>query len=248
MRSNLLWIQNILGLLGSILNISLQLAPMPAIIEGFKKMEIKNMTINYFIVGIVQGILWIGYGLNIHDIVVYGPNITIYILFTIYLNITIYVKSRFNLFYMTNIPLLILCLLSCTLFPEIVNVVGATIVSICWQTTNVETMRLALKYKDQGYINFLLSLVTFSCFTCMALYSLMIKAYVMFLPYFYGTILNFVNMYIYYWAGGKIASNDCFIVLIFKILKPENTTGSENSADIDNTKPINDDKASNIIN
>ena len=116
-------LKEILGLLGSILNISLQLSPMPAIYEGFKKMEIKSMTISYFVVGIIQGIFWIGYGLNISDIVVYGPNITIYILFTIYLNVVIYVKSKFNLFYLTNIPLAILCIISCSFFPAAVNVI-----------------------------------------------------------------------------------------------------------------------------
>ena len=189
-------IKEILGLLGSILNISLQLSPMPEIINGLKKMDIKNLTISYFVVGITQGIFWIGYGLNISDIVVYGPNITIYLLFTIYLNITIYVKSRYHLFYLTNIPLAILCFLSCRYFTESINVVSATIVSMFWQTTNLETMRLALKYHDSAYINLLLSIVTFCCFVIMSIYSLMIKAYVMFIPYFYGSILNFINIYI----------------------------------------------------
>lgn len=215
-------LKEILGLLGSILNISLQLSPMPGIIEGYKKMDIKNLTISYFVVGIVQGIFWIGYGLNISDIVVYGPNITIYILFSIYLNIVIYIKSRFNLFYLTNIPLAFLCLISCTILPELVNVVGATIVSIFWQTTNVETMRLALKYYDSAYINLLLSIVTFSCFVIMSIYSLLIKAYIMFIPYFYGSILNFINIYIYYWAERKISKNDWLILKIKGILSSEN--------------------------
>ena len=219
--------KEILGLLGSILNISLQLSPMPGIIEGFKKMDIKNLTISYFVVGIVQGIFWIGYGLNISDIVVYGPNITIYLLFSIYLNVVIYIKARYNLFYMTNIPLACLCFISCKYLPEIVNVVGATIVSIFWQTTNVETMRLALKYYDSAYINLLLSVVTFSCFVIMSLYSLLIYAYIMFIPYFYGSILNFINIYIYYWAEKKIKKNDCLIEKIKVILKPETSDDIE---------------------
>ena len=215
-------IKEILGLLGSILNISLQLSPMPEIINGLKKMDIKNLTISYFVVGITQGIFWIGYGLNISDIVVYGPNITIYLLFTIYLNITIYVKSRYHLFYLTNIPLAILCFLSCRYFTESINVVSATIVSMFWQTTNLETMRLALKYHDSAYINLLLSIVTFCCFVIMSIYSLMIEAYVMFIPYFYGSILNFINIYIYFWAEHKIAKEDCLIQKLTSILKPDN--------------------------
>ena len=241
-------IKEILGILGSILNISLQLSPMPGIIDGFKKMEIKSMTISYFVVGIIQGIFWIGYGLNISDIVVYGPNITIYILFTIYLNVVIYVKSRFKLFYLTNIPLAILCLISCSFLPELVNVCGATVVSIFWQTTNVETMRLALKNYDSAYINLLLSVVTFSCFVIMSLYSLLIKAYIMFIPYFYGSILNFINMYIYYWAERKIAKDDCFIEKIKTILKSESYSDEiENIQKLKNPEFMKEEKNTNFI-
>jgi hypothetical protein len=237
-------IKEILGLLGSILNISLQLSPMPEIINGLKKMDIKNLTISYFVVGITQGIFWIGYGLNISDIVVYGPNITIYLLFTIYLNITIYVKSRYHLFYLTNIPLAILCFLSCRYFTESINVVSATIVSMFWQTTNLETMRLALTYHDSAYINLLLSIVTFCCFVIMSIYSLMIEAYVMFIPYFYGSILNFINIYIYAWCLNKINQNNWFILKIIFILKADVI---EKDKDIKNPEFMNEDKTNNLI-
>ena len=237
-------IKEILGLLGSILNISLQLSPMPEIINGLKKMDIKNLTISYFVVGITQGIFWIGYGLNISDIVVYGPNITIYLLFTIYLNITIYVKSRYHLFYLTNIPLAILCFLSCRYFTESINVVSATIVSMFWQTTNLETMRLALTYHDSTYINLLLSIVTFCCFVIMSIYSLMIEAYVMFIPYFYGSILNFINIYIYAWCLNKINQNNWFILKIIFILKADVI---EKDKDIKNPEFMNEDKTNNLI-
>ena len=237
-------IKEILGLLGSILNISLQLSPMPEIINAYKRMDIKNLTISYFVVGITQGIFWIGYGLNISDIVVYGPNITIYILFSFYLNVTIYIKARYNLFYLTNIPLAILCIFSCSYFPSSVNVVSATIVSIFWQTTNVETMKLALKYRDSAYINLLLSIVTFSCFVIMAIYSLLIEAYVMFIPYFYGSILNFINIYIYFWCLDKINKDDFFIRKISSLLKANEV---ENNKDIKNPEFMMDDKNKNLI-
>ena len=237
-------IKEILGLLGSILNISLQLSPMPEIINAYKRMDIKNLTISYFVVGITQGIFWIGYGLNISDIVVYGPNITIYILFSFYLNVTIYIKARYNLFYLTNIPLAILCFFSCSYFPSSVNVVSATIVSIFWQTTNVETMKLALKYRDSAYINLLLSIVTFSCFVIMAIYSLLIEAYVMFIPYFYGSILNFINIYIYFWCLDKINKDDCFIRKISSLLKANEV---ENNKDIKNPEFMMDDKNKNLV-
>ena len=239
-------IKEILGLLGSILNISLQLSPMPEIINAYKRMDIKNLTNSYFVVGITQGIFWIGYGLNISDIVVYGPNITIYILFSIYLNVVIYIKARYNLFYLTNIPLGILCFFACSYFPASINVVSATVVSIFWQTTNVETMKLALKYKDSAYINLLLSIVTFSCFVIMSIYSILIEAYVMFIPYFYGSILNFINIYIYFWCLNKINNDDCFIRNISSILKANDANTGEEK-ELKNPEFMKEDNNFNLI-
>ena len=134
------------------------------------------------------------------------------------------------------------------LFTSSINVVSATIVSIFWQTTNVETMRLALKNYDSAYINLLLSAVTFSCFVIMSIYSLLIKAYIMFIPYFYGSILNFINIYIYYWAEGKIAKDDCLIQKIKNILKPENISEEmEKKENLKNPEFMKDEKNKNLI-
>ena len=132
----------------------------------------------------------------------------------------------------------------CMYFPSSVNVVSATIVSIFWQTTNLETMKLALKYKDSAYINLLLSIVTFSCFVIMWIYSLMIEAYVMFIPYFYGSILNFINIYIYLWCLDKIKENDCFIQKINALLRVDN---NEKNNEIKNPEFMKDDKDNNLI-
>ena len=133
---------------------------------------------------------------------------------------------------------------SCTYFTSSINVVSATIVSIFWQTTNVETMRLALKHHDSDYINLLLSIVTFSCFVIMAIYSLLIEAYVMFIPYFYGSILNFINIYIYCWCKNKLSLNECFINILISLLRVEDT---ENNKDIKNPEFMKEDKNDNLI-
>ena len=110
-------------------------------------------------------------------------------------------------------------------------------------------MRLALKNYDSAYINILLSIVTFSCFVIMSLYSLLIKAYVMFIPYFYGSILNFINIYIYYWAERKISKEDCFIQKLCSILKPENYSEDIEGKgdDIKNPHFMKDEKEKNFV-
>ena len=110
-------------------------------------------------------------------------------------------------------------------------------------------MRLALKNYDSAYINILLSIVTFSCFVIMSLYSLLINAYIMFIPYFYGSILNFFNIYIYYWAERKISKEDCLIQKLCAVLKPENISESieGKSEDIKNPDFMNGEKDKNFI-
>ena len=71
-------------------------------IEGFRKGDIKSMTIGYFVAGITQACLWIGYGACLKDFFVYFPNLTCATLFLIYLNMLIYVKKKYNLFYLLN--------------------------------------------------------------------------------------------------------------------------------------------------
>ena len=50
----------------------------------------------------------------------------------------------------------------------------------------------------------------------------MIKAYIMFIPNFYGFVINSINLFLYYWAGGYFSKDNCFISILNSILKPEN--------------------------
>ena len=50
----------------------------------------------------------------------------------------------------------------------------------------------------------------------------MINAYIMFIPNFYGSIINTINLFLYYWAGGYFNKDNCFISILNSLLKPEN--------------------------
>ena len=74
----------------------------------------------------------------------------------------------------------------------------------------------------------------------------------MFIPYFYGSILNFINIYIYFWAERKISKNDCLIEKLFAILKPENYSeeikGKDgNINDLKNPEFMKDEKGTNLV-
>ena len=117
--------------------------------------------------------------------------------------------------------------------PEHVCDTSASIISIVWQTTNLETIRLALRYHSQEYINPLLSFISFLCFSFACLYSILIRAYIMFIPNFYGTLINIINLYLYYWAGGVFNKDSALANYLNRILKIEKIQDDINSNNID---------------
>ena len=215
-------IKALFGTVAMTFSILLQIGPIPGMIEGFRKGDVKNMTISYFMTGLIQTLFWLGYAIIIHDYYVGVPSFTMLVLFGIDLNVLIYIKRRFNLFILLNSFLIILAFIIIKYLPEHACDTSATIISVVWQTTNAETIRLALKYYSQDYINPLLSWISFVCFTTYWIYSLMIKAYIMFIPNFYGFVINSINLFLYYWAGGYFSKDNCFISILNSILKPEN--------------------------
>ena len=86
------------GMLGTTFSLFLQVSPIPGMIEGFRKGDVKSMTIGYFITGITQASLWIGYGACLRDFFIYFPNVTCASLFLAYLNMLIYVKKKYHLY------------------------------------------------------------------------------------------------------------------------------------------------------
>ena len=223
------------GLITLLLNAFLQISPIPGMIEGFRKNEIKSMTIGYFMTGITQSCFWLGYGVCLKDFFVYFPNIPFITLFTIYLNMLIYVKKEYRYFFILNCSIIFELIFILSFLPEIVCVSSASIISLVWQTTNTETMRLALKYHSKDYINPQVSFVSFICFSFNSLYSLLIHAYIMMIPNLYGALMNLTNIFLYFWARGYFANDNAIVHLLTAILKPEKLRDDNNlKPNIDN--------------
>lgn len=222
-----------IGLVCICFGLLLQVSPIPGMIDGCRKGDIKSMTIGYFMAGITQACFWIGYGACLKDFFVYFPNITTASLFTIYLNMLIYVKKKFNYFYILNFMIIFELFVILSFLPVHVCDTSAAIISLIWQSTNAETIRLALKYKSPEYINPLLSFISLLSFFFSCFYSVLIKGYMMFIPNFYGLIINIINIYLYYWAKGFFSKQNCLVDILCKILKPENIQEEVNSNNID---------------
>lgn len=238
-------IKGLVGLLATLFSFALQVSPIPEVIDGFRKGDIKNLTVSYFMTGISQALFWIGYAVRINDLYILTPNITVTILFGIYMNSLIYIKKRYNLFYILNPIIIIGVYLIVKYLPEHVCDTSGTIISFVWQSTNSETLRLALRYHDQAYINFLVSLISWTDFVLFWVYALMIHGYIMFIPNFYGFIINSINLYLYFWAGGYFAENNCFVNMLKTLLRTDNIEPSDNTnpvlksnIDYDNSKEV----------
>lgn len=218
-----------IGSITLILNLFLQMSPIPGMIEGFRKNEIKSMTIGYFMAGITQSCFWLGYGVCLRDFFVYFPNFPCITLFTIYLNMLIYVKKEYKYFFILNSAIFLELIFILSFVPEKVCVTSATLISLVWQTTNAETMRLALKYHSRDYINPQVSFVSFTSFFFNSLYSILIHAYIMFIPNCYGALINLTNIFLYYWARGYFSNDNIIIHILNAILKPENIKDNDNN-------------------
>ena len=139
--------------------------------------------------GITQSCFWLGYGVCLKNFVVYFPNLPFITLFTIYLNILIYIKKEYLYFFILNSAIILEIIFILLFLSEKVCVISASLISLVWQTTNTQTMRLALKYYSKDYINPQLSFVSFTAFFFNSLYSILIHAYIMLIPNLYAAFI-----------------------------------------------------------
>ena len=227
----------LLGTLGTVLSICLQLSPVPAMYRGIKEMQLKSITLSYFIMGIVQSTFWGCYGYNIKDPFVFGVNMIGVTLFTIYMNMLFYINNQKKNYLMINIPLLILFIVAITILGELLNLYLAVIVACMWQSATVPTMKMALAKKDCSFVNILLCYVSFANFIVWILYGIMIGTYLMAFQNTVSATFMAMNIYIYFWATGMIKNDDdCGINLLRKILRVDNSDSYYNQEDITTKK------------
>lgn len=216
------FIVSFVGLLGDLFAFGLQLSPSPAILQGIKDMEVKSLTLYYFITGIINAILWACYGFGADDIFIWGINLVGTILFVIYMNCFIYIqRSPTNLYLYSNGGLGALFLFCKFAIPYQFNMYAAAVIGIVWQSTTLTTMRLALKNKDSSFINILLCYISFLNFVDWTIYGILVRTFIIyFVNGTCGTIM-FMNIYIYYWTINQISEDDCLILFLKKVLPSE---------------------------
>lgn len=212
-------LKEFLGTLGVVLNFVLQLAPMKATIEGIKLGYVKSLTVQYFAVAIYQTEFWFTYGMALNDFFIYFPTASALFLFMFYMNTIIYLNKTPLLFFYINVPYIVLTYLVYNyLYYQYCAVLG-TMMGICWQSTNIINIRKVLSTKDSGFINLPLSWVSWLVFFIYWVYSILIEAWILFVPNFVGWWFNNFMLLVYYWANDYIADKNTIVLLTMTIFR-----------------------------
>jgi hypothetical protein len=208
---------DLIGTLGFLITFFLIIAPAKSIYEGIQKMEIKNLTLEYFLIGIIQSICWDTFGHKSDDLYVYITNDVAIFFYIVYLNCFLYInrKTMHILYYDASI-LLVIVFFATSVSAKISSFL-ASIISCIWQLTTIRNLRTSISLKDASFINLFLALMSLIVFGLWALYSILTNNFVMLIPNFVGLVLWGINITIYYWACNSIP-DDHFGIKIIKTL------------------------------
>lgn len=218
-KTNQMVFAEIFGTLGMVSAFVLGLSPIPGIYEGYKNMDIKNITYSYLICAICNCSLWLLYGIKGDDFFLFLTNGFLLILFLIYFSIFLFIKKEeifrigIYIFGVIISMIMIYTLLS-------MNFIGnlALFFNSVWSLTALENLKVCLKYKDPKLINIQISLVTTFCSLCWLLYGISINHICIMVPNFIGFILWAANLIAYYWSIEKITDQNIVIVYLKKIV------------------------------
>jgi hypothetical protein len=207
------------------------LSPLPAIIQGVRKKEIKNLAFKFLTIGLFSAMMWTAYGLQLRDTTVIISNSFGVLFHIFYMNSFIYIKYCQNLkeqlqemikeiaiynFIAWGIFLLFLKVLPVNL----VGIIGTILVLFVF-TALFEKIRISLIKKDSTYINMLLTCVLLSCNVMWITYGLKQNDIFLYGPNLYGFIVNNITLIVYFWTKEHIRHDNEIILFLKTILKVE---------------------------
>lgn len=230
----------ITGFLGNLQGLIFQLTPIPTIYNGLIDGEIKSITLSYFLINLINMTFWFCYGLKINDFFIYALNIPGIFLFTIYINIYIYLHLNKFFFLFINTSLFMLFLVSYKIFSYQLNIFFGTLVGLISQTTTIPTMRSALLKKDSGFINIdLMYVFLFGCVDWL-IFGILKNIYLMVFSNLIQGIFAITNIFIYLWAIGYIENEHLFILILKKIMscKDDDEKSNESKKNSDKEEKI----------
>lgn len=204
------------GTLGMILAFCLGASPIPSLYQGYKDMEINNITIIYLLSAVSNCSLWTLYGIKQKDTYICFTNGVLLLLFLLYLFIFLYIKKE--RYIKIAVIFYIISSADSMIYAFIpANIIGfaAFLVNSIWSLCAIETLRDCLKSKDPKLINIQISWVSTLCSLSWLFYGILSENIFVLIPNFIGTVLWAANITCYYWSNEKM-SHDSFVVLMMK--------------------------------
>lgn len=206
------------GTLGMILSFCLGISPVPGLYQGFKEMEINNITLNYLLSAVGNCSLWSLYGIKKNDTYICLTNGVLFLLFLIYIFVFLFIKRESKtkmgvIFYMIySLNFMIYAYFSATTIGLIAFVLNSV-----WSLCAIETLRDCLKSKDPKLINVQISWVSTVCTLSWLLYGVLSNNIFIQIPNLIGTVLWAANITCYYWSTEKINDDSIVVSLMMKI-------------------------------
>lgn len=207
------------GTLGMLFAFILAVSPIPGLYQGYKDMEINNITYTYLLCAISNCSLWFLYGLKKNDYYILITNGSLLFIFSIYFAIFLFIKKIENY----KILACIIGIIVTDLFIKSaipMDIIGtlAFIFNSAWALCAIETLRECLKKKDSRMINIQISFVSTVNSYCWLFYGILSENIFVVIPNVIGSTLWSANLIAYYWSIEKIRDKNIFIYFLQKIL------------------------------
>ena len=207
------WI-DILGSAGMVVSFIVILSPLPSVIEGLKKNNLKSLSSSYLTCAVVNSILWGIYGIKLNEFAMYMTNIFSSTVFMFYLCCLLIINDQA----IRIIPYalgssLMSYLIYLFIEKEIVGLIAFLISSI-WMITSIEKMREALLERNSKFINLPVILSSMIGNFIWIIYGSMLRNFFIIFPNTLGLILYCFNIFIYLWVTNLIVEKNVLIKII----------------------------------
>jgi uncharacterized protein with PQ loop repeat len=215
---------SLVGLFGSSAFLSsffLISSPIPSIYEGYKKQEIKNLTVEYLLIGCVQSSLWMLYGYKLDDFYTLLTNILCVSFFLSYVNLYLWINKLNDKFLQYNAIALGSILLFALLLNGTICLLFGACFSTVWHFTMLEKMKQAIQSKDGTLINLTVAGVSLVNFFLWLMYSLLTNNYPMAVPNIVGVVMWGLNLLIFAWANNHVSEDNFIITTLAGLFKVE---------------------------
>jgi uncharacterized protein with PQ loop repeat len=215
---------DIIGTMGFLAVFGLISAPCPSLVNGIRTGEIKNLSLTYFITGLVQSTGWANYGHMIKDFNIYIANDVAFVVFLIYINMFLYIYKQIKEMAMYSVGFCLFYLICRNLCPVGLNLLVASAISFVWNCSLIPLIKKSLETKDASYLNILLAGFSFLNYFLWTFYGILVNNVSIIITNSWALLLWTINIFVYFWTNNHIANDNICISFLKKIFFVQETS------------------------